>query len=272
MNELQKIDNNIKTINSREVAKMTGREHKEILRMLEGQKRKDGTYKHVGIIPTLEMSEEVHLFDYFIKSSYKDSMNRIKPCYECTKLGCDMLANKMTGEKGILFTAKYVKKFQMMEEYIKSQIPQLTGRELAILNVMNAENDDKKLLALKEFENTISKPLQDKIDDLEPLADKYKIFLSQDGLTTIEQFAKSLGIKGMGRNNMYKYLRDNHFIDKDNKPYQNWINQRLFIMKPNGFYKKGFGEVVPLYKTFISKKGVGYIINKLIQEDILKIV
>ena len=150
MNELQKIDNNIKTINSREVAKMMGREHKEVLRMLEGQKRKDGTYKHVGIIPTLEMSEEVHLFDYFIKSSYKDSMNRIKPCYECTKLGCDMLANKMTGEKGILFTAKYVKRFREMTEYINNQIQQLSPEDQAILNIINANDKLDKALAIKE--------------------------------------------------------------------------------------------------------------------------
>ena len=33
-------------------------------------------------------------------------------CYECTKMGCELLANKLTGEKGILFTAKYVKRFK----------------------------------------------------------------------------------------------------------------------------------------------------------------
>ena len=36
-------------------------------------------------------------------------------------MGCEMLANKLTGEKGILFTAKYVKRFNDMEQYIKSQ-------------------------------------------------------------------------------------------------------------------------------------------------------
>jgi hypothetical protein len=27
-------------------------------------------------------------------------------------MGCELLANKLTGEKGILFTAKYVKRFK----------------------------------------------------------------------------------------------------------------------------------------------------------------
>ena len=42
------------------------------------------------------------------------------PCYEVTKIGCDFLANKFTGEKGILFTAKYVKRFNEME---RGQVP-----------------------------------------------------------------------------------------------------------------------------------------------------
>lgn len=42
--------------------------------------------------------------------------------YEVTKLGCDFLANKSTGEKGILFTARYVKRFYEMEHQVK-QIP-----------------------------------------------------------------------------------------------------------------------------------------------------
>ena len=54
--------------------------------------------------------------EYFIESTYQDKSGKSNKCYECTKLGCDMLANKMTGEKGILFTARYVKKFNEMIE------------------------------------------------------------------------------------------------------------------------------------------------------------
>ena len=99
----------VQTIPSYEVAEMMGVEHAKVLRMIEGDKT------HIGIIPTLDKAQ-MGSISYFIKSSYKDSMNREKVCYECTKLGCDMLANKMTGEKGIVFTARYVKKFNEMIE------------------------------------------------------------------------------------------------------------------------------------------------------------
>ena len=35
-------------------------------------------------------------------------------------MGCDFLANKFTGEKGIIFTAKYVKRFNDMEGTIQT--------------------------------------------------------------------------------------------------------------------------------------------------------
>lgn len=81
MNELQ--NKEVQTISSKEVAKMMGMDHSKVLRMIEGDKT------HIGIIPTLDKAQ-MGSISYFIKSSYKDSMNREKVCYECTKLGCDM--------------------------------------------------------------------------------------------------------------------------------------------------------------------------------------
>ena len=59
------------------------------------------------------------LVDFFIPSSYKDAKGEERSCYEVTRLGCDFLANKSTGEKGVLFTARYVKRFQEMENQVE---------------------------------------------------------------------------------------------------------------------------------------------------------
>ena len=100
----------VQTIPSYEVAEMMEVEHAKVLRMIEGDKT------HIGIIPTLRKAQ-LGVSEYFIESTYKvENNNKIYKCYECTKLGCDMLANKITGEKGILFTAKYVKRFNEMIE------------------------------------------------------------------------------------------------------------------------------------------------------------
>jgi len=99
----------VQTIPSYEVADMMEKKHWEVLRMLDGAKDRK------GIVEILADNQMV-VSKYYIKSQYKDDSGKVNSCYECTKLGCDMLANKMTGEKGTIFTAKYVDKFNQMIE------------------------------------------------------------------------------------------------------------------------------------------------------------
>lgn len=108
------------TISSIEVAEMLGIKHHTLLEKLEGTKKPDGTVKQVGIIPVLT-NQNFLVSDYFIEDSYKDDSGKTNKCYQFTKLGCDFIANKFTGEKGIIFTAKYVKRFHEMAEYIKEK-------------------------------------------------------------------------------------------------------------------------------------------------------
>ena len=97
------------TITTLEIAEMMQIEHWKILRKLEGNEKLRGYIKILN-------DNNIVVVDYFIKSTYKDAKGEIRPCYLVTKLGCDFLANKFTGEKGVLFTAKYVKRFDEMEQ------------------------------------------------------------------------------------------------------------------------------------------------------------
>ena len=137
--EVRLNDGTVKTIPSYEVAEMMGRALANVIRMLEGDK------SHVGIIPTLTEAQ-LGVSDYFIEGTYKDTSGKQNKYYECTKLGCDMLANKMSGEKGILFTAKYVKKFNEMEKTINSN-DQLKSQLL--LSIYNGGQDG--ILAAKQL-------------------------------------------------------------------------------------------------------------------------
>ena len=114
-NEIMKNDSTKNTITTIEIAEMLGMKHYKVLEKLEGTKDR----KTKGIIDILNAHDFV-VDDYFIKSSYIDAKGETRPCYLVTKLGCDFLANKFTGEKGILFTAKYVKRFDEMEQTIKN--------------------------------------------------------------------------------------------------------------------------------------------------------
>lgn len=115
----QEKTNKIQTITTLEIAEMMEIPHYEILKKLDGTTNSAGSVKQIGIIPVLA-DGNFPVTDYFVKSTYITGQNKEMPCYEVTKLGCDLLANKFTGEKGILFTARYVKRFDEME---KGQVP-----------------------------------------------------------------------------------------------------------------------------------------------------
>ena len=112
-------ENNTNTITTLEIAEKMELEHWQILRKLEGTKNQDGSTKQVGIIQILT-NNKIVVSDYFIPSTYKDASGKENKCYKVTKMGCDFLANKFNGEKGIIFTARYVKRFDEME---RGQVP-----------------------------------------------------------------------------------------------------------------------------------------------------
>lgn len=121
MNQLQQ------TLSSNEVAGMIGTTNGELMKSIR-------TY--IGYLA----EGEIPSGDFFIESTYKDSNNQERPNYLLTKQGCEMVSNKLTGSKGVQFTAKYVSRFNKMEEHIKSGQSKQIDSDMSDLDVkrMNA--------------------------------------------------------------------------------------------------------------------------------------
>lgn len=90
---------------SREVAAMLGRQHGHLVRSIRTYCRYLNQSK-IGVV------------EFFIPSSYVDEKGEDRPCYLLTEKGCDFVANKTTGEKGAVFTARYVSAFHAMRDYL----------------------------------------------------------------------------------------------------------------------------------------------------------
>lgn len=103
----------VDVVGSREVAKLVEKQHKNLLADIR------------GYIKTMENTNGLNFqpVDFFIQSTYKDDKGETRPCYLLTKKGCDMVANKMTGEKGVLFTAAYVTAFEKMRDKMEQGLP-----------------------------------------------------------------------------------------------------------------------------------------------------
>ncbi len=108
MQDLQIIEqNNEFYVDSREVAEMVGKRHADLVRSIE------------NYLVVLDQNEELRSDDFFLGSFYQAGTGKRYKHYLLTKKGCDMVANKMTGSKGIIFTAMYVDAFHKMDEHIK---------------------------------------------------------------------------------------------------------------------------------------------------------
>ena len=116
---------------------------------------------------------------FFVPSTYVNNQNKEQPCYLLTKKGCEMVANKLTGEKGVIFTAKYVNRFAEMEQKIK--LPK-TDREILFLSVKVQEQTAQRVDVLEE-----------KVSDLEK-----STTIDSSQQYTLERIAKTTVISALG--------------------------------------------------------------------------
>jgi Rha family phage regulatory protein len=84
---------------------MVGKDHKHLLEDIR---------KYIGYLgnagkPSFRPAE------FFVESKYVDAQGKERNCYEVTKKGCELIAHKLTGEKGVQFTAAYINRFHEME-------------------------------------------------------------------------------------------------------------------------------------------------------------
>ena len=102
MGDLTKVSH---VLDSREVAEMVGMRHADLMRSI---------YRYIDV---MGKNAKLRSSNFFIERTYKQAGNgkEVKR-YDITKKGCEMVANKLTGEKGILFTAEYVERFNQMEQ------------------------------------------------------------------------------------------------------------------------------------------------------------
>ncbi|WP_078428792.1 Rha family transcriptional regulator [Alkalihalobacterium alkalinitrilicum] len=131
-------------VDSREVAEMIGKRHKDLLENIRGY------INHLT-------SGKFRPSDFFLESTYEDAKGELRPCYLLTRKGCDMVANKMTGEKGVLFTAAYVTKFEEME---KQQPKVLSEREQLVasmkLTIETSEQVEQLTSKVEEIETKVN--------------------------------------------------------------------------------------------------------------------
>ena len=155
----------------------------------------------------------------------------------------------------------------VMEKTLQETLKLLQDEKVFILGSMFVEQDNSKKMELfnrsevlnnkiKEVEITLSKEnLMEQMQDTIEIADR---FTNSDGLYDIGNFAKILDIKGLGRNNLFKWLKESKILMDTNSPYAMYSD--YFKVIP--VTKFGFTSIKPLLKS----KGISFIVKRLIKE------
>lgn len=239
----------IPVIDSREVAEMLGKSHSAVLKDIQGSSDR----KTVGIIPTL-LKSNFDLSKYFIESSYKDQSGKSNKCYLCTKMGCELLGNKQQGEKGILFTAKYVERFNEMERKLK----EISKPDSYMID--DPIERAKRWIEEREQYNKVAAELEEQNSFVNKISES-------NGSMLVREVAK-LASKGnitIGEKALWNKLREWGYISrKSTEPMQSAINAGWFEVIERVVERDGKTFV---YKTTkVTSKGQIHIIKKLSKE------
>lgn len=190
--------------------------------------------------------------------------NRTKNIFLLSERGYAKLIKIMDTDLAWEIHDKLMDEYFTMREIINSN-EQLKANLL--LQIYNGGQEgviaSKQLTEIEVQEATT--PLLKEIEELSPMAKKFELFIDTEGLIDITTFSKNLSIKKLGRNNMYKYLRDNKYLMKDNQPYQEYVANGMFVLKPSGHHIQN-GEIVQDYKTYLTKKGINKLLDKITKD------
>ena len=100
-----------------------------------------------------------------------------------------------------------------------------------------------------------------KVALLQPKADFYDTVANSESLLSMADVAKVLD-KGIGRNRLFKLLRDKGILQSNNVPYQRFVDAGYFKVVESS-YMAGDNAIVSTV-TYVKQKGVDYI-RKLLE-------
>lgn len=205
---MELLDINNKTMSSREIAELTGKEHRNVLADCDNLNE---NYRKLSLA---EISAGV----YF----HKNTGNQKHREYLLTRM---QTFDLMTGYK----TDLRIKVNRRWEELEKRNAIDFTNPETILQLAQNWRDEHLKRIAAEQK----SAALQESIEELTPKAEVYDEIADCTNLKTVAQVAKELNT---GQNRFFEWLRFKRILmsgtkDTYNIPYQEYIDSKLFQLK-----------------------------------------
>ena len=214
---------------SRNVAEVFGKQHKDVLKAIETIKKDWRNFA------PMSSTEDVSNFGgMFFESTMPDSYGREQRVYYMTRDGFTLLAMGFTGKEAMQWKLKYIEAFNNLERLWNS--PEMIMKRA--LDIANSRVKDLQLaVSTLTVENETMRPKAEYFDDL----------VDRHLLTNIRDTAKELKIK---QSVFVKFLLDKKYMYRDKKgklqPYSSALEDNLFEVKEFVNDKTGFTSTQPL--------------------------
>lgn len=230
-----RVENNRVVVSSKDVARVFEKNHGHVLRDIR----------------ELKCSPEFSQTNFGMVE-FVDSKGEMRPEYLMTKDGCSILVMGYNGKKAMQFKEAYISEFNKMEKELRERSATSAPRSLK----------EALLLAAKLEEEREEMEARNKV--MLPKAEFYDAVTGSATAIDIGRVAKVLNFKGIGRNNLFAFLRDSNILMEGNLPYQDFIDRGYFRVIEQK-YNTPDGETHISFKTVVYQTGVDFIRRKLLQ-------
>ena len=152
----------------------------------------------------------------------------------------------------------------------------LSIKDQCFLDIVKAETQEGILLGLNKLNNEVIVPLENKVIEqgkqitvLEPKGQFYDAVVKSETLLDLGEVSKLLNYKGLGRNNLFRYLREHSILNNKNLPYQTYIDRGYFKIVESSWVNPSTKLVEVSLKTVMFQKGIDWL-DKLLSECFVK--
>ncbi|MGL5732303.1 MAG: phage antirepressor KilAC domain-containing protein [Bacteroidales bacterium] len=145
----------------------------------------------------------------------------------------------------------------------KAMIQYIDSLENELKNKFKVPTTFREALLLAAEQQEVIESQQKRIEIMAPKEEFFDAVADSKDAISMNDVAKVLGIKGMGRNNLFEFLRQNNILMNNNTPYQKYVDCGYFRVIEQSYMKNN--EPYINTKTLVYQKGLDFIrktINK----------
>lgn len=167
-----------------------------------------GKLRHTELLRTIRDEFEEEITERKIASSkYKDKSGKMNTMFILTL---------QQAKQVLVRESKYVRKsiihyIEELEKQLKSQIPQLSREQKAILNVVQSNTQEERMTALIEYKNAVTQPLLNTIEEQKPKVEIFNTRMNEVDNLSITDLTKSFNLK---RGQITNWAKDKGYLHK----------------------------------------------------------